>query len=89
MSLVVVSGNPTPSKVSSVFKIRVVLLSRNVCLFGCGILVVRVVQILVVVLLLLLLFFLRYDVRYSVQYVILCVRIIYHMIMFRSQVHNS
>ena len=74
MSLVVVSGNPTPSKVSSVFKIRVVLLSRNVCLFGCGILVVRVVQILVVVLLLLLFFF--YDVRYSVQYVILCVRII-------------
>ena len=73
MSLVVVSGNPTPSKVSSVFKIRVVLLSRNVCLFGCGILVVRVVQILVVVLLLLLFF---YDVRYSVQYVILCVRII-------------
>ena len=73
MSLVVVSGNPTPSKVSSVFKIRVVLLSRNVCLFGCGILVVRVVQILVVVLLLLLFF---YDARYSVQYVILCVRII-------------
>jgi hypothetical protein len=73
VSLVVVSGNPTPSKVSSVFKIRVVLLSRNVCLFGCGILVVRVVQILVVVLLLLLFF---YDVRYSVQYVILCVRII-------------
>ena len=73
MSLVVVSGNPTPSKVSSVFKIRVVLLSRNVCLFGCGILVVRVVQILVVVLLLLLFF---YGVRYSVQYVILCVRII-------------
>ena len=87
MSLVVVSGNPTPSKVSSVFKIRVVLLSRNVCLFGCGILVVRVVQILVVVLLLLLFF---YDVRYSVQYVILCVRtVLYHMIMFRSQVHNS
>ena len=56
VSLVVVSGNPTPSKVSSVFKIRVVLLSRNVCLFGCGILVVRVVQILVVVLLLLLFF---------------------------------